>query len=231
MTAVGQHLKQSAARSFGRVRDDVRRRATDHASERYREQGVIDATVRLPYGTYIEGGTTIGAYTTFSGPPRIRGLGSLRIGRYCAFGDDFRAITSNHDMRFASTHFRPAKLLGIDEPVDARSTTIGNAVWIGDGVTVLPGVTIGDGSVIGAGSVVSKDVAPFAIAAGTPCRTLRPRFSDQMVAALSATAWWTWTDQEILENRRLFELDLTTSTPADLREFDRSARSDGSSPV
>ena len=52
--------------------------------------------------------------------------------------------------------------------------TIGNDVWLGGGVTVLPGVTIGDGAVIGVGSVVTKDVPPMVLAAGNPCRVIRP---------------------------------------------------------
>lgn len=55
-----------------------------------------------------------------------------------------------------------------------QPVTIGNDVWIGGGVTILPGVTIGDGAVIAAGSVVTKDVPAMVIAAGNPCRVVRP---------------------------------------------------------
>ena len=51
---------------------------------------------------------------------------------------------------------------------------IGNNVWIGAQVCVLPGVTIGDNSVIGAGSVVTKDIPAGVLAAGNPCRVIRP---------------------------------------------------------
>ncbi len=47
-------------------------------------------------------------------------------------------------------------------------------VWLGARVTVAPGVTIGQGSVIGAGSVVLRDVPPGVLAAGVPCRVMRP---------------------------------------------------------
>ena len=47
-------------------------------------------------------------------------------------------------------------------------------VWLGARVTVGPGVTIGKGSVIGAGSVVLRDVPPGVLAAGVPCRVVRP---------------------------------------------------------
>lgn len=46
-------------------------------------------------------------------------------------------------------------------------------VWLGTNTAVLPGVVIGEGCVIGAGSIVTKDIPPFSIAAGNPCRVLR----------------------------------------------------------
>lgn len=55
----------------------------------------------------------------------------------------------------------------------ARPITVGNDVWIGGHVVVLPGVSIGDGAVIGAGSVVTKDVPPYVVAVGNPCRAVR----------------------------------------------------------
>lgn len=51
---------------------------------------------------------------------------------------------------------------------------IGNRVWIGAGAIILPGVTVGDNSVIGAGSVVTKDIPENVVAAGNPCRVIRP---------------------------------------------------------
>ena len=52
--------------------------------------------------------------------------------------------------------------------------TIGENVWIGGGAILLAGVTVGDDSVIGAGSVVTRDVPAGVLAAGNPCRVLRP---------------------------------------------------------
>lgn len=75
-------------------------------------------------------------------------------------------------------------LYAVNHPIDpvVRSTfydfpkpiTIGNNVWIGGSAVVCPGVTIGDNTVIGAGSVVTKDIPANVVAAGNPCRVIRP---------------------------------------------------------
>ncbi len=55
-----------------------------------------------------------------------------------------------------------------------KPVRIGNSVWIGGNSILCPGVTVGDGTVIGAGSVVTKDIPGHVLAAGNPCRVLRP---------------------------------------------------------
>jgi maltose O-acetyltransferase len=58
-------------------------------------------------------------------------------------------------------------------PELARPVAIGSRVWIGGGAIVMPGVTIGDGTTVGAGSVVTRDLPPYVVAAGNPCRVVR----------------------------------------------------------
>lgn len=58
--------------------------------------------------------------------------------------------------------------------VFSRPIHVGNNVWFCANVTVTPGVTIGDNAIIGAGSVVTKDIPSNVIAAGNPCRVIRP---------------------------------------------------------
>lgn len=55
-----------------------------------------------------------------------------------------------------------------------RPIVIGDGVWLGGNVVVLPGVTIGPGTVVAAGSVVTRDLPAGVVAAGNPCRVLRP---------------------------------------------------------
>ncbi len=64
----------------------------------------------------------------------------------------------------------------------ARPITVGDDVWFGGGVRVLPGVRIGSRAVIGSGSVVCRDIPTDCLAAGNPCRVLRPiTEADKMV--------------------------------------------------
>jgi len=56
----------------------------------------------------------------------------------------------------------------------ARPVSIGDHAWIGGRVVINPGVTIGSGAVIGSGSVVTRDIPANTLAAGNPCRVIRP---------------------------------------------------------
>ena len=79
-------------------------------------------------------------------------------------------------------------------------TVVGNDVWIGQNVTVMPGVRIGDGAIIAANSVVAKDVPPYCIAGGNPCRVIRQRFDDELISYLLDLKWWDWDADKIFRN-------------------------------
>lgn len=52
--------------------------------------------------------------------------------------------------------------------------TIGDKAWIAGDVKIMAGVTIGEGAVVGCGSIVTHDIPPRTLAAGNPCRVIRP---------------------------------------------------------
>ena len=82
-------------------------------------------------------------------------------------------------------------------------TVVGNDVWIGQNVTVMPGVHIGDGAIIAANSVVTKDIPPYCIAGGNPCKIIRRRFNEELVEYLLSLKWWDWEADKIFRNMEL----------------------------
>lgn len=133
----------------------------------------------------------------------------LIIGKFCALARGVKFIMNgaNHKLSGFSTY--PFQIFGNGwEKVEPQSedlpykgdTVIGNDVWIGYEATIMPGVQIGDGAIIAAKSVVVKDVPPYAIAGGNPAKTLRQRFSDEVVRELLEIAWWDWEIEKITRN-------------------------------
>lgn len=143
----------------------------------------------------------------------------LIIGRFCAIakGIEFVMNGANHRMKSVSTY--PFNIMGggwekfTPSPDDLPfkgDTVVGNDVWIGQNVTVMPGVHIGDGAIIAANSVVAKDVPPYCIAGGNPCRIIRKRFDEELIDYLLKLKWWNWDADKIFRNMQaLCSGDLT----------------------
>ncbi len=133
----------------------------------------------------------------------------LIIGKFCAIakGIEFVMNGANHRMNSVTTY--PFNLMGggWEKSTPTREqlpfkgdTVVGNDVWIGQNVTVMPGVHIGDGAIIAANSVVTKDVPAYHIAGGNPCRIIRKRFDDELIARLLELRWWDWPAETIFAN-------------------------------
>ncbi|MHA7879389.1 MAG: sugar O-acetyltransferase [Saccharospirillum sp.] len=88
----------------------------------------------------------------------------VTLGDHCLLGPGVQLYTATHPLD--AVQRRDYEL--------ARPITLGSDVWLGGGVIVCPGVRIGDRAVIGAGSVVTRDIPADVVAAGNPCRVLRP---------------------------------------------------------
>lgn len=90
-------------------------------------------------------------------------LGEIEIGARATVAQEVYLSTGSHDFAQPGLPLLTAKI------------KIGEDVFLGARVFVMPGVTVGARSVIGACSVVTKDVPADVIAAGNPCKVLRPR--------------------------------------------------------
>lgn len=77
------------------------------------------------------------------------------------------------------------------------NVTIGSDVWLCANCVILSGVTIGHGAVVANSAIVTKDVPPYAIVGGNPAKLIRWRFDEPTRAALLASEWWNWPEDEV----------------------------------
>ena len=98
----------------------------------------------------------------------------VTIGNHVNFGPNVTLVTPIHPLLPRERRGMIDQSGNLAPPCYAKPITIGNDVWFGANVTVCGGVTIGDNCVIGAGSVVVKDIPPNTLAAGVPCKAIRP---------------------------------------------------------
>lgn len=148
----------------------------------------------------------IGDYTYGSPQVLIGPYAKLRIGKFCSIAHNVSiSLTSGHQPQWVSTYpfailnnwYPKARHLKEDIRQVKGHVIIGNDVWIGQNTFILPGVTIGDGAIIGAYSVVTKNVPPYHVAAGNPCKVRKKRFSEEEIKALLKLQWWNWPIEKI----------------------------------
>ena len=133
----------------------------------------------------------------------------LVIGKFCAIGRGVEFVMNGANHRMCSVTTYPFNIMGggwekctprLDDLPLKGDTVVGNDVWFGQNVTVMPGVHIGDGAIIAANSVVVSDIPPYCVAGGNPCRIIRKRFDDELIAYLLELKWWDWPPEKIMRN-------------------------------
>jgi putative colanic acid biosynthesis acetyltransferase WcaF len=105
----------------------------------------------------------LGDYAAIGDKVEIYNLAPIRIGAHTTVSQHTYLCTSSHDYTRS------------DFPLYSLPITVGAQAWIAAGAFVAPGVTIGEGSVVGARSVVLRDIPPWTVAAGNPCKLIKPR--------------------------------------------------------
>ncbi|MDU9030649.1 CatB-related O-acetyltransferase [Pseudomonas mediterranea] len=154
--------------------------------------------IRLRYPRYEIG---VGTY----GNPEVIEFDDvtiLKVGCYSSIAEGVKILLGGgHRTDWLSTYPFPKM---IDEAKELPgccpskgNVVIGSDCWICTGAMILSGVTIGHGAVVAAGAVVTRDVEPYAIVGGNPCRFIRWRFEEPVRRALLESAWWEWPVEEV----------------------------------
>ena len=89
----------------------------------------------------------------------------LHIGNYCKITKDVKILCHDYSMSVARRKFH--RHVGV-----AKTTYIGDNVFIGMGATILMGAHIGNNCIVGAGSVVSGKFGDDVVIAGNPARVI-----------------------------------------------------------
>lgn len=93
----------------------------------------------------------------------IYSQGKITIGKLAIISQGAHLVAGTHD--YTKQSF----------PLITKPINIGDHAWIAAEAFIHPGVSIGEGCVIGARSVVTKDMQPWMICAGHPCKPLKTR--------------------------------------------------------
>lgn len=97
----------------------------------------------------------------------------------------FKEIMIDNNVRIGANTLITDGDAHLDDPRagEVKPVHICKNVWLGMNVMVLKGVTIGENTLIGAGSVVTKDIPANVVAAGNPCKVIKP-LNDSVIKQL-----------------------------------------------
>ena len=124
---------------------------------------------------YGGGGIKIGRYVHIASFVSIIGGGELELGDYAVLACGSRILTGT------DTYYG-GKRMSTALPEEQRNVVRSNVVvekdaFVGMNTVVHPNVRIEEGAIIGSNSLVLKDVEPWSINVGSPCKKVgeRPR--------------------------------------------------------
>jgi maltose O-acetyltransferase len=122
---------------------------------------IVKPPLRCDYGYNV----SIGARTFINYDCVLLDCNLITIGEEVQIAPGVHLYTATHPLDAAT------RRSGLEY---ALPIAIGDGVWLGGGTIVCPGVTIGENTVVGAGSVVTRSLPAGVLAAGNPCRVIRP---------------------------------------------------------
>lgn len=134
-----------------------------------KENAYIEGPIHCDYGDTITLGKNF--YANFN--LTILDCAQVIIGDNVMIGPNGSILTPIHPFHPQERNFRVNEKGKLYNMEFAKKVVIEDDCWIAGNVTICGGVTIGKGCVIGAGSVVTKDIPPYSLAYGNPCKVIR----------------------------------------------------------
>ena len=105
----------------------------------------------------------------------------VTIGDDVMFGPNCSLLTPLHPLLPQQRNLRRREDGSLYDLEYGAPITVESDCWIASDVKILGGVTIGRGTVIGAGSVVTHSIPAGVLAAGNPCRVIRPLTEEDLL--------------------------------------------------
>jgi acetyltransferase-like isoleucine patch superfamily enzyme len=140
----------------------------------YAENAFLDNHCQIFDNVFIDAGKSlkIGKYSTLTWFVLIEGGANTYIGDRVFLGPGTKILTSTYKLNgcYSIEHI----------PDECRETEYGDIVieddaYLGANCTVMPGITIHEGAVAAVNCLVNKDLEPWGIYVGTPCKRIGTR--------------------------------------------------------
>lgn len=165
-----EELKGLGFRYIGGENIQLSRKASIYGAENIS----IGDNTRIDDFCILSGNITIGSYV------HIAAYSSLFAGNAGIVCEDFVCVSSRGAVYAISDDYSGMAMTNPTVPDRFRQVTEGMVrlkkhVLIGSGCTILPGVTVGEGASVGAMSLINRDIEPWTVNVGIPCRKMKER--------------------------------------------------------
>ena len=114
----------------------------------------------------------LGKYSCITWHCLIEGWANVSIGDRCFIGPGTKILGSTYEF---NGYYTCEHLPEGTHDTRFGDITICNDAYIGANSVVMPGVTIGEGALVGSNAFVNKDLEPWGIYVGTPCKKIGER--------------------------------------------------------
>lgn len=138
------------------------------------EYAELDDYAKILDYTFIDAGESfkLGKYSIITWHCLVEGRAKTFIGDRCFIGPGSKLLTSTYSIKgYYSCEFLPEECFKIEY----GDITIKDDAYLGANCTIMPGVTIGEGAVVGANTLVNKNLEPWGIYVGIPCKKIGER--------------------------------------------------------